>query len=187
MVQPEHSERLEAADAAEGADHADGAAAAPERTSEQLREALEEMQGRYTRAVADYQNLRRRSAEERREHARLTMKAAVLNYLPVFDDLNRALDAVQEHPEIADHQWVEGVRIVQRKFMGVLEASGVKRIEAKGCPFDPAVHEAVSYLPGPEGQVVDVVHDGYVLDDWVIRPASVVVGNGEEQAAATSA
>ena len=146
----------------------------------QLRAELEELRAQHARAVADYQNLRRRQAEERREHARLTEKALVLSYLPVLDDLNRALDAVAEHEELAEHQWVDGVRMVQRKFLGVLEAGGVEQIEADGCAFDPELHEAVSYQRGPEGRVVAVVQNGYSIDGLVIRPAMVLVGDGED-------
>jgi len=137
---------------------------------------LEELRSKHLRAVADYQNLRRRSEEERREYARYTLAALVLNYLPVLDDLDRALESVDD--DIAGHRWVEGVRMVERKFRGVLEASGVQAIEAEGAPFDPALHEAISYAPGPAGHVVAVIQTGYTLDGKIVRPAQVVVGNG---------
>ena len=143
---------------------------------EALSAELADLQGKHLRAVADYQNLRRRSEEERREYARYTLAALVINYLPVLDDLDRALDSVDA--DIAERQWLEGVRMVERKFRGVLEASGVRGIEADGTAFDPAVHEAISYAPGPEGKVVAVVQPGYTLDGKVVRPAQVVVGNG---------
>lgn len=155
------------------------AAATPDQQIEQLQGELEELSARHARAVADYQNLRRRQAEERREQARLTQKALVLNYLPVLDDLNRALDSVVEHAELAGHPWLDGVRMVQRKFLAVLEAGGVRPIEAEGCAFDPELHEAVSFQRGPEGQVVGVVQGGYAIDGLVVRPAMVLVGNGE--------
>lgn len=141
-----------------------------------LQSELEDARARYMRAAADYQNLRRRSEEERREYGRYTLAALVINYLPVLDDLDRALGSV--HEEIADHQWVEGVRMVERKFRSVLEASGVREIEAEGLAFDPALHEAISYAPGPAGAVIAVVQTGYTLDGKVVRPAQVVVGSG---------
>lgn len=143
----------------------------------QLEAELEDARAKYLRAMADYQNLRRRSDEERQELARYTLAALIINYLPVLDDLDRALDSVD--PDIAGHRWVEGVRMVERKFRGVLEASGVKPIAAEGAPFDPAMQDAVSYAPGPDGQVVAVVQTGYAIDGKVIRPARVVVGNGQ--------
>ena len=108
-----------------------------------------------------------------------TKTDVVINYLPVHDDLRRALDTVSEHEEIAEHQWVEGIHIVLRKLWGALEASGVEEIEADGRSFDPRLHEAVSSAAGPEGQVVAVVQTGYVLDGQVVRPAMVLVGNGD--------
>ena len=150
---------------------ADGVASVGELQAE-----IDSLRQQHLRAVADYQNLRRRSEEERREYARYTLAALVINYLPVLDDLDRALESVDA--DIAGHRWVEGVQMVERKFRAVLEASGVKPIEAVGQTFDPAQHEAISYAPGPDGQVVGVAQPGYMLDERVIRPARVVVGNG---------
>ena len=171
----------DAADAADATADDDAVPAEPtvEETVEELRAQIDDLRAKHARAVADYQNLRRRSEEDRLEHSRLTQKALLLNYLPVLDDLNRALDAVREHAEIAEHRWVEGVRMVQRKFVGVMEAAGAKEIEAEGGAFDPELHEAVSYVAGPEGQVMGVVQSGYTIGSQVIRPAMVLVGNGD--------
>ncbi len=189
MAQDEPGEQAEAgaasaqtsADAADATAGDDAVAAEPaaEETVEELRAQIDDLRAQHARAVADYQNLRRRSEEDRLEHSRLTQKALLLNYLPVLDDLNRALDAVREHAEIAEHQWVEGVRMVQRKFVGVMEAAGAREIGAEGGAFDPELHEAVSYVAGPEGQVMGVVQSGYTIGGQVIRPAMVLVGNGE--------
>jgi molecular chaperone GrpE len=152
--------------------------AAPEQgAAPALEHELEDLRQKYLRAVADYQNLRRRSDEERKEWSRYTLTSVIVNYLPVLDDLDRALASVDA--DIAEHRWVEGVRMVERKFRTVLESSGVQPIEAEGMTFDPAVHEAISYAPGPEGSVVAVVQAGYTVDGRVIRPARVVVGSGQ--------
>ena len=169
------SESTQPADAVLEADVESAEASAEELTAE-----LERTRAAYQRAVADYQNLQRRSREERAEQTRLTMKTLVLNYLPVLDDLNRALDTVAQHPELAEHAFVDGVRMVQRKFSSILEAAGVRSIEAgPGVAFDPQHHEAVAYAQGPLNEVVAVVQAGYVLDSTIIRPAMVVVGSGE--------
>lgn len=167
----------------EAADDAAGDAEIAADDPQAMAAEIAELRQQHARAVADYQNLRRRQAEERRENARLTLKAAVINYLPVLDDLTRALDTVGEHGELAEHPWVEGVRNAQRKFQAVLEASGVQTIEAEGGAFDPQLHQAVSFQEGPDGQVVGVVQSGYTIDGLVIRPAMVLVGNGEGGAA----
>jgi molecular chaperone GrpE len=156
------------------------AEATPEARIAELEAELDQARQAHARAVADYQNLRRRSNEERAEQARLTMKTLVLNYLPVLDDLNRALDSVGDHQELSDHPWVEGVRIVQRKFTAILEAAGARAVEAAvGSPFNPELHEAVANQPGPLNEIIGVIQSGYMLDGMVIRPAMVVVGNGE--------
>lgn len=155
--------------------------AAPGATShEELEAELERTRAAYARAMADYQNLQRRSREDRAEQTRLTMKALLLNYLPILDDLSRALDSVSQHTELTDHPWIEGVRMVQRKFVAVLDGAGVKPIDAGvGVTFDPRIHEAVAYGAGPQNEIVAVVQGGYAIDTTVIRPAMVVVGNGE--------
>jgi molecular chaperone GrpE len=154
---------------------------APARDPAALEAELDDMRAKYLRAVADYQNLRRRSDEERQEWARYSLAALVLNYLPVLDDLERALGSVDT--DIAQHRWVEGVRMVERKFRATLEASGVRAIPAQGHPFDPALHEAVTFAPGPDGEVVAVLEPGYELDGRVVRPARVVVGRADTAAA----
>jgi molecular chaperone GrpE len=166
-----------AADAAGGTDGVDEAEPADETPT--LEATVEELRAQHARAVADYQNLKRRQAEERREYTRLAQKTLVVNYLPVLDDLSRALDSVGDHKELDGHSWVEGVRMAQRKFLAVLEGSGVQLIEAEGEAFDPELHQAVSFQAGPEGRVVAVLQSGYTIDGLVIRPAVVLVGNGE--------
>jgi molecular chaperone GrpE len=157
-----------------------------EMDADSLRVELEKITAQHARAVADYQNLRRRQAEERREHSRLTQKTQVLNYLPMLDDMTRALDTVGDHAELADHPWLEGVRMVQRKFLAVLEASGVERIETDG-DFNPELHQSVSTVAGPSGKVMLVAQDGYTVDGVVIRPAMVLIGNGEDDTASAPA
>jgi molecular chaperone GrpE len=149
---------------------------------EAVRQELEQTRAQYQRALADYQNLQRRARQERVENERYTLTALVLNFLPVLDDLSRALDSVDA--DFEGHQWVEGVRLVRQKFRNVLEATGIQEIAADGELFNPAVHEAVGYAPGEEGRVVQLVQAGYALGERVVRPAMVLVGNGEQPAAA---
>jgi molecular chaperone GrpE len=161
-----------------GAGVTEGEAPTPEERVTQLTAELDALNQRYARAVADYQNLRRRVEETQREQARMAMAALVMNYLPVLDDLDRALESVKQHDEIAEHEWVEGVRMVQRKFRAILEASGIREIAETGVLFDPAIHEAVSHAPGPEETVVAVVRPGFHMNGHLVRPAMVIVGDG---------
>jgi molecular chaperone GrpE len=152
---------------------------------ESLQKALEEERqkaGEYLanwqRAQADFLNYKRRTEQERLEFNSFANASLVLSILPVLDDLERALDAIPE--EHAKDDWVEGVRLVERKFKTTLEGQGVKPILALGMAFDPKYHEAIRQDKGPEGMVIGELQKGYMLNDKLLRPAKVVVGNGEE-------
>ena len=128
----------------------------------------------YLRLAADFDNYRKRTA---REHAELTQRAneRLLNeLLPVLDDLERALEAAAEHD---DAKLEEGVRLVHRSLLGLVERHGLTEIDTEGA-FDPHVHEALLAQPGEgaeEGSVLQVLQKGYRLGDKVIRPARVIV------------
>jgi molecular chaperone GrpE len=131
----------------------------------------------WQRAAADYQNFKRRVEEERSETARFANAALIINLLPLIDDLDRALQNIDTH--LAGLTWVDGIRLIHRKFQALLEMVGVEEIQADGQTFDPSQHEAVSQGPGEENKVIAVVQKGYRLGDRVIRPAMVVVGTGD--------
>ena len=128
----------------------------------------------YLRLAADFDNYRKRVA---REHAELSARAneRLLNeLLPVLDDLERALVAAEEHEEA---KLEEGVRLVHRSLVGLVERHGLSEIDAAGA-FDPHVHEALLSQPGEgaeEGSVLQVLQKGYRLGDRVLRPARVIV------------
>jgi molecular chaperone GrpE len=144
------------------------------------REKAQSYMQNWQRAAADYQNFKRRVEEERSETARLANAALIINLLPLLDDLDRALHNVDTH--LAGLTWLDGIRLIHRKFQAVLEMAGVEEIPADGQQFDPAVHEAVSQAPGEENKIVAVVQKGYRLGDRVIRPAMVVVGKSDAAA-----
>ena len=103
-----------------------------------------------------------------------SMKGDIIKkVLPALDDLERAL---ANRP--ADDAWASGIELIARKMQNILESEGVKRIEAKGAAFDPNFHEAISHEPNDEVEsehVIDVVQNGYMLGERVIRPALVRV------------
>ncbi|MCY4639414.1 MAG: nucleotide exchange factor GrpE [Chloroflexi bacterium] len=165
---------------AEGASGDGGAPAGDEVDS--LRGEVEDYRGRWMRAVADYQNLRRRSAEERSELRSQLLAGLVGGYLGVLDDLDRALGSLDMHEELSGHPWVGGVEMVRQKFAALLKESGVSEIAAEGEPFDPRRHEAIGRQPGPEGVVVAVAERGFEVGSQVVRPARVVVGDGSQAA-----
>ena len=131
----------------------------------------------WQRSEADFSNYKRRMEQERDEARRMGNAALIINILPVLDDLERALASLDI--SLAGLTWFDGIRLIYRKLLLVLEAAGVRQIEAEGQPFDPRFHEAVMHGEGPEGKVVAEVQRGYKLHDRVLRPAMVVVGKGE--------
>jgi len=131
------------------------------------------------RSQADFINYKRRTEHERQELSRFAAGNLILELLPVLDDLELALNAMP--PDLAEHDWVEGVRLVERKFRTIIEGKGVTPMETLGEPFDPNFHEALRQGAGEEGIVIEEFQKGYMLGDKVLRPARVVVGNGEEE------
>jgi molecular chaperone GrpE len=138
----------------------------------------EEYLASWQRSQADFINFKRRNEQERLEFNKFANANILLSLLPALDDLERALAAIP--PELADEKWVEGVRLVERKFKSSLEAQGVKPILTLGMAFDPNFHEAVREEKGPEGTVVQEFQRGYTLNGKLLRPARVVVGKEEE-------
>ncbi|MFC1915676.1 nucleotide exchange factor GrpE [Chloroflexota bacterium] len=134
----------------------------------------------WQRAQADFINYKRRNEQEREEFNKFANSILVLSLLPILDDLERALAAIP--PKSAKLTWIEGIRLIERKFRASLETQGLTQIEALGKPFDPNIHEAVRQDKGEEGIVIEELQKGYMLHDRVIRPTMVVVGNGEEAA-----
>jgi len=134
--------------------------------------AAENLDG-WQRSQAEFVNYKNRVQRDS-EMMRVTMKGDIIKrVLPVLDDLERSL---AHRPE--GDAWVEGVELVARKFQTILENEGVKRIEAVGQPFDPNFHEAISSEPNEDvesGHVIEVVQNGYMLGERVIRPAMVRV------------
>ena len=157
-----------------GGGSGEAAAAVDELASE--REKAETYYKNWQRAAADFANFKRRVEQERQESARLSNAALVINLLPIFDDLDRAVSSVDS--TLAGLNWVQGVTAIHSKFGRLLEAMGVKEVDAEGQAFDPARHEAVGKQPGDEGKVLHVLQKGYELQGKVIRPAMVIVGEG---------
>ncbi|MBI2851645.1 MAG: nucleotide exchange factor GrpE [Chloroflexi bacterium] len=132
----------------------------------------------WQRAQADFINYKRRSEQEREETVKLASAGLILCLLPILDDFERAAHAFPlQH---AEGSWAEGFRLIERKLKSALEAQGLCAIEAVGEPFDPRLHEAVNQDKGKEGIIVRELEKGYKLYDRVLRPAKVVVGNGEK-------
>jgi len=132
---------------------------------------------KWIRAEADFQNYKKRSDQERDELRRFASGALIINLLPIVDDFERAFKSLDI--SLSGMTWFDGIQLIYRKLLMLLENAGVKPIQSEGQDFDPKVHEAVAHVPGEEGKVVAEVQRGYTLHDRVLRPAMVAVGNGE--------
>ncbi len=127
----------------------------------------------WQRSVAEFQNYRRRVDIENKETYQNAVGNIIKRYLPVLDDLERALAA-----RPANLAWVDGIELIYHKLQSILEAEGLKRIEAEGQMFDPNFHEAILQEPSEDhesGRIIAVVQNGYMLGERVIRPAQVRV------------
>jgi molecular chaperone GrpE len=133
------------------------------------------------RERAEFQNFRRRTAEERQANLGLAGEDLIRKVLALADDFDRAVET--RPATIADDPWVEGIAAIDRKLRLLLESEGVTEIEAeRGTPFDPRDHEAVATVPAPgvgAGEIVEELRRGYRLRERVIRPALVAVAEGE--------
>ena len=143
---------------------------------DQARALAEERLAMAQRAQADYENLKRRTERERGDLVQVVKAGLMGQLLPLVDDLELALQA---DPDPDPTAWLEGLRLIQGKVVSALEAIGLQPIAAIGQPFDPRFHEGVGQVPGQDGVVVTQVQKGYLLNGHVLRPARVLVGNGE--------
>jgi molecular chaperone GrpE len=128
------------------------------------------------RERADYQNLKKRTDQEKLELSARANAEMIRQLLPVVDDMERAFNMVA--PGFQDSTWVEGFRIIQRNLQDILRSHGCTEIECVGQPFDPNFHEAVAYEDGEEGTVVSEHRKGYTMKDRVLRASQVAVGKG---------
>jgi molecular chaperone GrpE len=151
----------------------------------------EEFVGALQRERAEFQNFRRRTAEERLRDLGLAGEDLIRKVLVVADDFDRAIEA--RPSSIAHDPWFDGIAAIDRKLRQLLESEGVTAIDAAaGKPFDPREHEAIANVPGTgreDGEIVEEVRRGYRLRDRVIRPALVAVAANttDEPAEADSA
>ena len=136
----------------------------------------------WRRAEADLQNYKKRAEQERDESRRFSSASLIINLLPIVDDFERAFIAIDNVSKMTgafnNFTWFDGLRLIYRKLVALLENAGVRPIQADGQPFDPRIHEAVAHVDGEEGKVLSEVQRGYMLHDRVLRPAMVVVGRG---------
>lgn len=154
---------------------------AEEKLQKELDEANEKvatLEDKYLRQVAEFDNYRKRVIKEKADLILNGGEKVITAILPIMDDMERALEQMRKTEDV--QAIVEGVELIQKKFMGILEKQGVKPIETKEADFDVEIHEAVAQFPAPtpemKNKVVDCTLKGYKLNEKVIRHAQVVVG-----------
>ena len=132
----------------------------------------------YIRLMAEFDNFRRRTSQEKLELVSMASTDTIKGMLPVLDDCERALAVLKD--SVDSDAAKEGTELISHKLMAYLQGKGLAIIQAKGEAFDTDLHEAVAQFPVPEeemkGKVFDVVQTGYTLNGKVIRFAKVVVG-----------
>ena len=140
----------------------------------QLQEELAHMTEVAKRAMADLQNFKRRTEEERadlRIHANLNLLESIF---PAIDNLARAFESIPK--ELQTNEWVKGIQVIETNLLTSLEQLGLKAINETGVPADPLFHEVLMEGDGPAGQVIQIIEKGYEFNGKTIRPAKVQVG-----------
>ena len=165
----------------------DGDANGPVETdvADGLRRELAEKNDRLLRALAETENVRRRAQRDRDESVKYAAEALLRDMIPVLDNLDRALEAAHKAGERSTV--VDGVELIRREFLKVLERHGVTRYSALGQRFDPNQHEAIARVVSVEAEPDTVVGEtvpGYSLRGRVIRPAQVAVAAAPDEDAA---
>ena len=156
-----------------------------DKKEKELEKKIEELEAKaakdkddYIRLMAEFDNYRRRTSQEKLELVSMASTETIKGLLPVLDDCERALKVLEESQDSDAAK--EGTELIYSKLMAYLKSKGLAVIEAMGQPFDTDLHEAVAQFPVPEeekkGKVFDVVQTGYTLNGKVIRFAKVVVG-----------
>lgn len=132
----------------------------------------------WQRARADFANYKKRVERERSLAYQNASADIITRYLDIVDDMTRALDNRPQEGEGAT--WADGIELIYRKLLTILENAGVTLMQIEGETFDPNLHEAISVEDNPDyksGQVIEVLKQGYMLGDRVLRPASVRVAD----------
>lgn len=154
----------------------------PEKTGLELaREELEETKNRLLRALADFDNYKKRSAIEREQFVQFANETLITELLPVIDGFGRAIGAAAKIK--AGEEMTKGLALIKRQLEDVLKKHGVLEIEALGKPYDPNLHEAILSKEdkGPEGVIIEEMQKGYTLHGRVIRPSMVIVSKKGEK------
>lgn len=143
-----------------------------------LQKKYDELNDRYLRLMAEFDNYRKRTLKEKMDLTKYAEEDVIKGILPVVDNMERAIKSLETATDV--NAVKEGINLIYKKFMEFLEKRGIKEIDALNKELDTDLHEAVTKFAAPsedlKGKIIDVIEKGYYLHDKVIRYAKVVVG-----------
>lgn len=152
--------------------------ATPDDKIAELQAELDKSKKEYLFLMAEFDNYRKRTLKEKADLIKNGGEKAMLDLLPVVDDFERAIDAIEKSTDVDSLK--DGVSLIYNKFLKYLESQQVKPMESTGNDFDADIYEAVTTFPAPDesmkGKVIDTVQKGYTINEKVLRHAKVVVG-----------
>ncbi|WP_157151610.1 nucleotide exchange factor GrpE [Brachyspira sp. SAP_772] len=146
---------------------------------EELENEVSDMKDKYMRAMAEAENIRKRTAKEKADGIKRANKGMLLSLINFMDNFERALKSFDNDETIKGSEYYKGIELIHKQFIDFLTDNGVSEIEALGEEFDPNLHEALTMIEVPDidkEQVVEVYAKGYKLNDELLRTAKVVVG-----------
>jgi len=141
----------------------------------ELEAKIAELTSGWQRTQADFVNYKKQSSEERNSLISSANSDLIYNILPVLDNFKLAADHMPA--ELAENNWAQGIKQVERQLESILLNEGLKRIESVGLQFDPNLHEAIEHIESDksENEILEEVLPGYILNEKVLRPATVKV------------
>lgn len=150
-----------------------------ERKIKELQDQCDELNDKYLRLYSEFDNYRKRTNKERLELLKSASQDVIVDLLPVLDDFDRAMTAIDEHG--VDEETKKGLLLIYNKLYNILSQKGLESMNSFGKDFDTDYHEAITNIPAPSkdlvGKVVDVIEKGYLLNGKIIRFAKVVIGS----------
>ena len=140
---------------------------------------LEDYKNKLLRALADFDNYKKRAAQELESFVQFANEELIKDILPALDNFNRAFATAKSHKD----EFIKGVALVKKQLEDSLKKFGVEEVKALGLPYDPTLHEAIMQKESdkPENTVIEVVQNGYTLKGRLLRPAMVIVAKNKEE------
>ncbi|MFK5855944.1 MAG: nucleotide exchange factor GrpE [Bacteroidota bacterium] len=150
-----------------------------EKKLDEITEKYDDINDKYLRLYSEFDNYRKRTNKERLELLKSASEEVIVDLLPILDDFDRAIKAMDEHG--VDEEIKKGLELIRSKLFNTLSQKGLQPMKSQGKEFDTDFNESITNIPAPSkdmvGKVVDVIEKGYLLNGKVIRFAKVVVGS----------